>query len=87
MRVIFWEYGKVWEVVGGPQRCRRMGWRFNSGTFKTGRHVQLRIVANDDNVLSSDEIPHLDRADDRLETIGLSLIEIRAVLAGSRNAW
>jgi hypothetical protein len=50
-------------------------------------HVHLRIVANDDNVISADEIPHLDRDDDRLETIGLSLVETKTVLAGSRNAW
>ena len=44
--------------------------------------IQLRIVADDDSVISEDEILHLDKGDDRLEAIGLSLGEAKAVLAG-----
>ena len=32
--------------------------------------IQLRIVADDASVISTDEVPHLDKSDDRLETIG-----------------
>ena len=44
--------------------------------------IQLRIVGDDDTVISEDEILHLDKGDDRLEAIGLSLDEAKAVLAG-----
>ena len=44
--------------------------------------IQLRIVADDDSVISEDEILHLDKGDDRLEAIGLSLGEAKALLAG-----
>ena len=44
--------------------------------------IQLRIVADDDSVISEDEILHLEKGDDRLEAIGLSLGEAKAVLAG-----
>ena len=35
--------------------------------------IQLRIVAADDSVISADEVLHLDKDDDRLEAVGLSL--------------
>src|SRR5689334_1739024 len=44
--------------------------------------IQLQIVADDDSVISEDEILHLDKGDDRLEAIGLSLGEAKALLAG-----
>src|SRR3954462_10702662 len=44
--------------------------------------IQLRIVADDSSVISEGEIPHLDKSDDRLEVIGLSFDEAKAVLAG-----
>jgi hypothetical protein len=44
--------------------------------------IQLRIIADDDSVISEDEILQLDKGDDRLEAIGLSLDEAKAVLAG-----
>src|SRR5690349_7268543 len=44
--------------------------------------IQLRIVADDDSVISEDEFLHLDKSDDRLEAIGLSLGEAKALLAG-----
>src|SRR5690348_14997666 len=44
--------------------------------------IQLRIVADDDSVISEDEILHLDKGDDRLEAIGLSLGEAKTMLAG-----
>src|SRR3954451_9362778 len=44
--------------------------------------IQLRIVGDDDRVISVDKVLHLDRSDDRLEAVGLSLCEGRAVMAG-----
>jgi hypothetical protein len=44
--------------------------------------IQLRIVADDDSVISEEEILHLDKGDDRLKAIGLSLGEAKAMLAG-----
>src|SRR5690242_21727684 len=44
--------------------------------------IQLRIVADDDSVISEDEILSLEKGDDRLEAIGLSLGEAKALLAG-----
>src|SRR5687767_3712846 len=44
--------------------------------------IQLRIVGDDNNVISEDTIPHLDKGADRLEAIGLSLADAKAVLAG-----
>src|SRR5690349_2179701 len=35
--------------------------------------IQLRIIADDDSVISEDDILQLDKSDDRLEAIGLSL--------------
>jgi hypothetical protein len=47
--------------------------------------IQLRIIADDDSVISEDEILQLDKGDDRLEAIGLSLGEAKAVLAGAQE--
>jgi hypothetical protein len=47
--------------------------------------IQFRIVADDDSVISEGEIVHFDKAGDRLETIGLSLDEAKAVLAGTQE--
>src|SRR5690348_4076342 len=44
--------------------------------------LQLRVVADDDSVISDDEILRLDKGDDQVEAIGLSLVEAKAVLAG-----
>src|SRR3954454_14766646 len=44
--------------------------------------IQLRIVADDNNVISEGEILHLDKGDDRLEVIGLSFDESKAILVG-----
>src|SRR3954463_7005628 len=45
--------------------------------------VQLRIVAEVDSVISDDtELLLLDKSDDRLEALGLSLAEAKALLAG-----
>ena len=44
--------------------------------------IQLRIVGDDDSVISTDEVLHFDKGDDRLEAIGLSLSDAKAVLAG-----
>ena len=41
--------------------------------------IQLRIVADDDSVISEDEILQLDKGGDCLEAIGLSLGEAKAV--------
>ena len=34
--------------------------------------IQFRIIADDDSVISEDEILQLDKGDDRLKVIGLS---------------
>src|SRR4051812_8760037 len=44
--------------------------------------IQLRIVADDDRVISEGEILHFDKGDDRLEVIGLSFDDAKAALAG-----
>jgi hypothetical protein len=44
--------------------------------------IPLRIVADDNSVISEDEILQLNKADDRLEAIGLSLAEAKGMLAG-----
>src|SRR3954463_8118615 len=44
--------------------------------------IQLRIVADDNRVISEGEIVHFDKGDDRLEGIGLSFDEAKAALAG-----
>src|SRR4051795_7497846 len=43
--------------------------------------IQLRIVGDDDSVISTDEVLYLDKSDDRLEAIGLALSEAKGVLA------
>src|SRR3954468_17928039 len=45
--------------------------------------IQLRIVAEDESVISDDtELLLLDKSDDRLEALGLSLAEAQTLLAG-----
>ena len=44
--------------------------------------IQLRIVGDDDSVISVDKVLYLDKSDDRLEAVGLSLSEGKAVMAG-----
>jgi hypothetical protein len=44
--------------------------------------IQLRIVADDNSVISEGEILQFDKGDDRLEMIGLSFDEAKAALAG-----
>ena len=44
--------------------------------------IQLRIVADDNSVISEGEILHFDKGDDRLEVIGLSFDEAKAALVG-----
>jgi hypothetical protein len=46
--------------------------------------IQLRIVTDDDTVLSEDVIACFDKGDDQLEEIGLSLEQAKAVLAGAQ---
>jgi hypothetical protein len=43
--------------------------------------IQLRIVGDDDSVISADEVLHFDKSDDRVEAIGLSFGNAKAVLA------
>src|SRR3954463_10624788 len=45
--------------------------------------IQVRIVTDDDTVLSEDVIACFDKGDDQLEEIGLSLDQAKAVLAGA----
>ncbi|MGF7213563.1 hypothetical protein GGE65_008209 [Skermanella aerolata] len=44
--------------------------------------IQLRIVGDDNSVISEGEIVHFDKGDDRLEMIGLSFDEAKAALVG-----
>src|SRR3954452_9732923 len=44
--------------------------------------IQLRIVGDDNSVISEGEILQFDKGDDRLEVIGLSFDEAKAALAG-----
>src|SRR3954454_19476333 len=44
--------------------------------------IQLRIVADDNSVISEGGILHFDKGDDRLEVIGLSFDDAKAALAG-----
>src|SRR4051812_28924979 len=43
--------------------------------------IQLRVVGDDDVVVSVETVLHLDKSDDRLEVVGLSLSEGKAVMA------
>ena len=43
--------------------------------------IQLRIVGDDNSVISADEVLHFDKSDDRVEAIGLSIGDAKAVLA------
>jgi hypothetical protein len=47
--------------------------------------VQLRIVGDDDTVISDDVVLRLDRTDDHLTAVGLSLTEAKALLADVQN--
>ncbi len=42
--------------------------------------IQLRIVGDDNSVISADEVLHFDKSDDRVEAIGLSFGDTKAVL-------
>ena len=44
--------------------------------------IQLRIVGDDNSVISESEILQFDKGDDRLEVIGLSFDEAKAALVG-----
>ena len=48
--------------------------------------IQLRIVADDNSVIREGEILQFDKGDDRLEMIGLSFDEAKAVLAGIQGS-
>jgi hypothetical protein len=47
--------------------------------------IQLRIVDNNGSLISADEILRLDKGDDRLEGIGLTLAEAKGVLADTQE--
>ena len=47
--------------------------------------IQLRIVGDDNSVISADEVLHFDKSDDRVEAIGLSIGDAKAVLAAVLN--
>jgi hypothetical protein len=46
--------------------------------------IQLRIITDDENVLSDDVIACFDKDDDQLEEIGLSLDQAKTMLAGAQ---
>jgi hypothetical protein len=43
--------------------------------------IQLRIVGDDNSVVSTDEVLHFDKSDDRVEAIGLTFGDAKGVLA------
>jgi hypothetical protein len=43
--------------------------------------IQLRIVGDDNSLISADEVLRFDKSDDRVEAIGLALSEAKGVLA------
>jgi len=44
--------------------------------------IQLRIIADDNSVISEGEILHLDKGDDRLEVVGLAFDEAKETVKG-----
>jgi hypothetical protein len=48
--------------------------------------IQLRIVTDDDTVLSEDVIACFDKGDDHLEEIGLSFDQAKTMLAGAQTS-
>jgi hypothetical protein len=48
--------------------------------------IQLRIITDDDTVLSDDVIACFDKGDDQLEEIGLSLDQAKSVLASAQTS-
>jgi hypothetical protein len=48
--------------------------------------IQLRIVGDDNSVISEGEILQFDKGDDGLEGIGLSFDEAKAALAGIQES-
>jgi hypothetical protein len=48
--------------------------------------IQVRIVSDDDTVLSKDVIACFDKGDDQLEEIGLSLEQAKTVLTGAQTS-
>ena len=48
--------------------------------------IQLRIITDDDTVLSEDVIACFDKGDDQLEEIGLSLDQAKTMLAGAQTS-
>src|SRR3954468_13729826 len=48
--------------------------------------IQLRIVTDDDTVLSEDVIACFDKGDDQLEEIGLSLEQAKTMLASAQTS-
>ena len=47
--------------------------------------VKLRILSDDGTLISDDEVLHLDKASDQIETIGLSLAEAKTLMASTQN--
>jgi hypothetical protein len=47
--------------------------------------IQVRIVSDDETVLSDDVIACFDKGDDQLEEIGLSLDQAKSVLASAQT--
>src|SRR3954451_24093721 len=63
--------------------CRRL----HSALGKPMRvQIQLRIVTDDDTVLSEDVIACFDKGDDQLEEVGLSLDQAKTMLAGTQTS-
>ena len=48
--------------------------------------IQIRIVSNNETVLSEDVIACFDKGDDQLEEVGLSLEQAKTMLAGAQTS-
>jgi hypothetical protein len=79
-------HAEPWETVVCGGSWDRLS-AVDGTSFKVSMRIQihLRIVTDDDSVISEDEILHLDKGCDRLEAIGLSLAEAKAVLANTQE--
>ena len=48
--------------------------------------IQIRVVSNNETVLSEDVIACFDKGDDQLEEVGLSLEQAKTMLAGAQTS-
>src|SRR3954453_20784725 len=76
--------GGTWPAL---RKAGRLGVISHSALGKPMRvQIQLRIITDDDTVLSEDVIACFDKGDDQLEEIGLSLDQAKTMLAGAQTS-